>query len=124
MILVDSWGWIEFFTDGPLSENYFGYLKESKNIITPTVILYEVYKKIKKERTEEEALIAIAQMSKTKIVPLNENIALSAADYSLKYSLPMAEAIVYATSTLENARLVTSDKHFENLPFVIFIGKK
>lgn len=27
MFLVDSSGWIEFFTDGPLSEEYAKYLK-------------------------------------------------------------------------------------------------
>ncbi len=123
MNLVDSVGWIEFFTEGPLSKDYFSYLRDTPNLLTPTIVLYEVYRKVKMERTEEEALVAAAQMSKTRIVPLTQEIALSAADVSLRYELPMADAIVYATGLCENAEIVTSDTHFENLPQVVFLRK-
>ncbi|HAW60478.1 MAG TPA: VapC toxin family PIN domain ribonuclease [Actinobacteria bacterium] len=121
MILVDSFGWIEFFADGPLADKYFGYLKDESKVITPTIVLYEVYKKIKRERSEEEALVAVAQINKTKVLPLDELIALSAADLSLKYALPMADAVVYATACSRNAKVVTSDPHFERLPGVTFL---
>ncbi len=121
MILVDSFGWIEFFTDGPLADKYYKYLKDESRVITPTIVLYEVYKKIKHERSEEEALIAVAQLNKTKVLPLNESIALFAADLSLKHALPMADAVVYATACLENADVVTSDSHFEGLSGVVFL---
>lgn len=121
MILVDSFGWIEFFTDGPLADKYYKYLKDESKVITPTIVLYEVYKKIKRERSEEEALVAVAQLNKTRVLPLNEFIALSAADLSLKYALPMADAVVYATACSENAEVVTGDPHFEDLPGVVFL---
>lgn len=121
MVLVDSSGWIEFFTDGPLALEYAKYLKDVKTLVTPTVILYEVYKKIKRERTEEDALLAIALMNRTTVVPLYESIALSAADLGLKYSLPMADAIVYATAIEEHCRVITSDTHFKGLDNVVLI---
>ncbi len=49
-ILLDSSGWIEFFTGGPLADRYATYLTSRHDIITPTIVLYEVYKKIKRER--------------------------------------------------------------------------
>ena len=52
MFLVDSSGWIEFFTDGPLAAQYSKYLKDPAKVITPSIVIYEVYKKIKKERTD------------------------------------------------------------------------
>lgn len=58
MILVDSSGWIEFFTGGSQAARYAPYLTEPSQVITPTVVVYEVYKIIKRERTEEEALLA------------------------------------------------------------------
>jgi predicted nucleic acid-binding protein len=122
MFLVDSSGWIEFFTDGQFAEQYSKYIKTPSRIITPTVVLYEVYKKIKKERTEEEALIAVSYMNKTRIVELSESIALFAADISLKYALPMADAIVYATAVEEHCRVVTGDAHFRDLEKVIFVS--
>jgi len=122
MFLVDSSGWIEFFTDGQFAERYAKYIKTPSRIITPTVVLYEVYKKIKKERTEEEALIAVSHMNKTRIIELRESIALFAADISLKYALPMADAIVYATAVEEHCRVVTGDAHFRDLENVIFVS--
>ena len=65
MYLVDSCGWLEYFSDGPLAKKYFTYLKKTKEIITPTIVLFEVYKKIKKGRKEESALMAAAMIQET-----------------------------------------------------------
>ncbi len=48
-------------------------------------------------------------------------IALFAADLSLQYSLPMADAIVYTTAMEEECKVVTSDAHFKWLDKVVFI---
>lgn len=122
MFLIDSSGWIEFFTDGPLSGEYAKYLKSPEKIKTPTVVLYEVYKKIKREKTEEEALVAVSLLNRTELISLTESIALLAADMSLQYSLPMADAIVYATALEEGCKVVTSDMHFSRLNEVIYIS--
>ena len=41
-VLLDSSGWIEFFTGGPLAERYAPYLTSRYQLITPTIVLYEV----------------------------------------------------------------------------------
>jgi predicted nucleic acid-binding protein len=124
MILVDSSGWIEFFTGGGNAAKYGSYLEAAANVVTPTVVLYEVYKQVKRERTEEEALLAAAQMQKTRLVPLSESLSLAAADVSLEFRLAMADSIVYATARAENAELVTSDADLRNLPGVTFLPKQ
>jgi len=58
---------------------------------------------------------------KTKIVPLSEEIALLAAEISLKHTLPMADAVVYATAIKEICPVVTSDPHFKGLENVIYL---
>ena len=121
MTVVDSCGWIEYFTDGPLAERYRRYLKKNADLVVPTVTLFEVYKKVKREMSEEKALIAVARMKQGKTTPLTETIALHAADLGLLHHLPMADSIVYATARLVEARLVTSDAHFEGLGGVTFI---
>ena len=123
MVIVDSSGWIEYFIDGPLAATYAKYLKDLTKVSTPTIVLYEVYKKIKRERSEEDALSAISVMNRATVVPLTESIALLAADLSLKHSLPMADAIVYASGNEKQWPVVTSDGHFEHLDGVIFIKK-
>ncbi|BCV20759.1 type II toxin-antitoxin system VapC family toxin [Moorella sp. Hama-1] len=42
MITIDSCGWLEYYTAGPLAEEYGKYLKDLTQIVTPLVILYEV----------------------------------------------------------------------------------
>lgn len=121
MILIDSSGWIEFFTGGPLTARYQEYLNDPAEVITPSIILYEVYKKIKRERPEEDALAAVSLMNRTKIVELTESIALLAADLSLKHALPMADAMVYATAVEQGCKVITGDSHFKGLDSVVFI---
>jgi len=121
--LVDSSGWIEFFTEGPLASAYASHLKELKNVVTPTIVLYEVYKIIKRQRSEEEALAAAAQMGKTRLVPLTDAIALTAADVSLAHGIAMADAIVYATAMTEKAKVLTSDEDLADLPGVTYLKK-
>ncbi|HZI66083.1 MAG TPA: type II toxin-antitoxin system VapC family toxin [Thermoanaerobaculia bacterium] len=123
MILVDSSGWIEFFTGGGNAAKYGAYLEKTSNVVTPAIVLYEVYKLVKRERTEEEALLAAAQMQKTRVVPLSESLALAAADVSLEFRLAMADSIVYATARAEDAELVTSDGDLRGLPGVTFLPK-
>jgi toxin FitB len=120
-LIVDSSGWIEFFTNGSRAEEYAKYLKSPANLTTPTILLYEVYKKIRRERTEEEALAAVSLMNRTALIPLTESIALLAAEVGLKHSLPTADAIVYATALEQNCKVVTGDAHFKGLERVVYI---
>jgi hypothetical protein len=59
-----SLGWIEFFADGPHAAEFAARLRQPTNVITPTVAIYEVYKWIKRERSEDDALDAVATMKK------------------------------------------------------------
>ena len=118
MVVIDSSGWIEFFTDGPKAKAFARHLKKPDQIVTPSVVLYEVYKKIKRARGESLARLCAAQIEKTPVAPLTADLALRAADLSLEYSLPMADAIVLATARLHEATLVTTDTDFQGIPGV------
>ncbi len=122
MNLVDSSGWIHYFMNGSLAKSYAEYLSKTKELVTPTVVLYEVYKKLKSELSEEGALMAAAQMEKTVLAPLSESIAYHAADLALEHKLAMADAIVYATADVYKAKLITSDSDFKRLPQVTYIN--
>lgn len=126
MILIDSYGWIEYFSDGLLADGYAPYIEEAdaEKTVTPTVVVYEVYKKIKSAMGEEKALEAYAQMSRTRIVELTSDISLKAADVSIALDLGMADSIVVATAREFNAEIVTSDEHLKKIEKVKFISKK
>jgi len=121
MTVVDSCGWIEYLADSSLAPQYEKYLQKPEELITPSLVMYEVYKKIKKEKGEELALSVVAQMEKTKVVTLDEEIALLAADLSIGHLLPLADAVVYGTAMREKAKVVTSDSHFKDLDDVVFL---
>lgn len=122
MRLIDSSIWLEYFMNGPLAERAATYLSKPDSIITPSIVLYEVYRKVKIETNEEQALTAASQIEKTRIICFSEMIAYHAADISIQYKLPMADAIVYATADIHKARLVTSDSDFQHLPKVDYLN--
>jgi predicted nucleic acid-binding protein len=121
VIVVDSYGWIEYLADSPLASQYEKYLQKPEEVITPSLVMYEVYKKVKREKGEELALLVVAQIEKTKVVALDEEIALVAADLSISHMLPLADAVVYATAKREKVQIATSDAHFKDLDEVVFL---
>jgi toxin FitB len=121
MFIVDSSGWIEYFTSGPRAAAYQKHLRNPRQIITPAIILYEVYKKIKREISEEAALEAVSAMKQTKVLPITESISLLAADLSIKHALPMADAIVYASALETESTVITSDAHFKGLEKAVLL---
>ena len=125
MILIDSYGWIEYFGEGPLADSYAVFIEKAdeKGTVTPTIVIYEVYKRIKSVKGEEKALEAYAQMSRTRIVDLTSSLCMKAADISTNLNLGMADAIIVATANAWDADIVTSDQHLKRVNRVKFIGK-
>lgn len=122
--LVDSCGWLEFFTDGPNADLWEKELSGSPDaLIVPTIVMHEVYKFLKRVGGEEAALLAMGRMSTCRVVDLDATLALESADLALSRKLATADAIVYATALSVGAELVTSDSHFKNLPSVRFVSK-
>jgi predicted nucleic acid-binding protein len=124
LIVLDSSAWLEFFGEGPHAEEFAHRLRQPGTIVTPTVVIYEVYKWIKRERSEEEAVEAVATIKKTRLADLSEEIALTAADLSLAHKLPMADAFILATARAHDAELLTTDSDFDGLPAVTVYSKK
>ena len=126
MILIDSYGWIEYFAEGPLADKYAPYIEkaDTENTVTPTIVIYEVYKRIRSAKGEERALEASAQMFHTKIVDLTSSISLMAADISIASNLGMADSIIVATAKAYDAEIITSDEHLKNLERVKFIDNQ
>ena len=123
-VLVDSCGWIEYFTNDALMDKYAPYITNAgrRTHFTPTIVLYEVYRRVKKELGEERAIEACAWiMGYTTVVPLDERLAMKAANISLEHGLSMADAIVKATADLCGAKIVTSDEHLGKLKDVQLI---
>lgn len=83
--------------------------------------VYEVYKVVRRDLSEERAVEAVAALHRARIVPVDEPLALEAADISLRLGLAMADALVYATAQRYGATLVTGDADFDGLPGAIVV---
>ena len=123
MVIVDSCGWLEWFTDGRLAGEYQEYLADQDNLLVPAIILYEVYKILKREVGEEKALFAAGYMKNSPVIPLDENIALAAADIALQENLAMADAIIVAVSRFHNCTIISSDVDLKDQANVKYIPK-
>ena len=115
MNIVDSSGWIEYFADSKKANNFSKPIENTNELIVPSIILFEVYKKLLAELSEDIALTAIAHMQQGKVIDLDQEIALSAARVSIENKIPMADSIIYFTAIKYNATLWTQDEHFQNL---------
>jgi len=126
LILIDSYGWIEYFAEGPLARNYAQFIEKAddENTVTPTIVIYEVYKRIKSVKGEEKALEAYAQMSRAKVIDLTSSISLKAADISITLDLGMADSIIVATAAAYHAEIQTSDEHLKKLDSVKFMSNQ
>lgn len=123
MNLVDSSGWLEFFTDGINAAFFAPVIEATDQLIVPTISLFEVFKRVLQQSSQGEALRAVAWMQKGQIVDLDTTIALSAAKLSLELKLPMADSLILATARAYDATLWSQDTDFEHIPGVKYIRK-
>ena len=123
-VLVDTCGWFEWLTDGPLAERFRPHFVDPAALLVPTCLQFELYKWAKRERGEAVALEAVALTEQAHVVSLTTAIALHAADLALQYRLSFADALILATASQHQATVVTSDEHFAGLPGVLYFDKR
>ncbi|WP_016756350.1 type II toxin-antitoxin system VapC family toxin, partial [Leptospira santarosai] len=70
MNIVDSSGWLEYFSGTKRSGLFSEAIEKTDKLIVPTISLYEVFKKIYLERDENSALRAIAHMQQGTVIDL------------------------------------------------------
>jgi predicted nucleic acid-binding protein len=121
LILVDSSGWIEYLAARPKAGRFARYIEGDEPLVTSTIQVYEIYKVVRRDISEERAIESVAALRATTVVQLDESLALEAADVSLEQGLAMADAIILATARRYQAKIVTGDADFEGLPGVTVI---
>jgi len=121
LILVDSSGWIEYLAARPKADDFAPYLEGDEPLLASVIQVYEIYKVVRRDISEERAIESVSALRATRIEPLAESLALEAADIALEHGLAMADAILFATATKHEADIVTADADFEGLPGVTLI---
>jgi predicted nucleic acid-binding protein len=120
-ILVDSSGWLEALTGDTKAVPFQSYLQHEPNLLVPTIVIYEVYRKLRNEFSTNAAVRFLSHALRCQVIPLDEDLAVAAAYFGIEHRLHMADAIIYATARAHQVELVTSDEHFLGLPGVTLL---
>lgn len=124
MNIVDSSGWLEYFSNSASAKYFSKIIEDTENLIVPTIILYEVLKKLLQQKGKDEVLRYVAHMRLAIVVDLDLEIALWAAKISIEEKLPMADSIILATGKKYNATIWTLDTDFRNIEGVRYFAKR
>lgn len=122
-IVIDSSGWVEYLANGPKADRFAPYLESQAILLLPSIVVYEVHRKIYRERGKglADEFLSQAFGFGERLIPLTLELAILASKTSIQENLPMADAIIYATAHHHKAQLITSDAHFVNLPRVTLV---
>ena len=123
MNVVDSSGWIEYLTDAPNADFFAPAIQDAAQLIVPAISIYEVFKILMREDSDDLALLKTAQMAEGQVVLLDRELAIAAARLSLELRLPMADSIILATAQAYGATLWTQDVDFEGVAGVRYVKK-
>lgn len=118
--VVDSSGWLEYFTDSDRASLFAPAIEDTENLRVPVISIYEVFKKVLRERGEDAALQVASMMQVGQVIDLDGSLALEAA----RYPLPLADSIIYASAMRHEATLWTQDERFKGFANVRFFRRQ
>lgn len=123
MNCLDSSAWIEVFHGGSNAREFLKALHDISTVFVSSISLYEVWKYTILHADVARAKKIKQVMQQGIVVPVDSEIAIHAADLSIKHKLPLADSLIYATVLAHNAILWTQDSHFDGLPHVRYFPK-
>ncbi len=124
MNIVDSSGWLAYFADEPNAKHFLVPLNDTASLVVPTVTIYEVFKVVLRESSENQALHAAVAMRKGTVVDLTASLAIAASKLSLAHNLPMADSIILATAKEFGATIWTQDSHLKDMGDMKYFPRK
>ena len=123
MNVVDSSAWLEYFAEDANADCFAKVIETPDELLVPTVILLEAFKRIAQQRDESTALQYVAVMQQRKVVELDLALALRATALGIRHKLPLADSTIYATAQAANATVWTQDADFDGLQGVRYFVK-
>lgn len=123
MNVVDSSAWLSFFAGDKNASVFAEAIETTEKLLVPSITITEVFKNILRQRDEESALIAIAHMKEGRVISLDSELAMNAANVGVLHKLPLADSIIFATAQKYHATLWTQDIDFRGLRNVKYFAK-
>jgi predicted nucleic acid-binding protein len=124
MNVVDSSGWPEYFADDVNADFFAPAIEKTDELVVPTISIFEVFKRMRQQKGDEAALLAVTAMMQGQVIDLDSTLALNAATLSGDLQIPMADSMILATAHALDAELWTQDADLQGLEKVRYIEKK
>ena len=115
MNVVDSSAWLSYFAGDDNAGKFAIAIEDVDDTAGSSITLTEVFKCIMRQKGEDAALQVVAHMQQGKVVALDGALAVDAAVAGVKYKLPLADSIIYATASRFGAVVWTQDEDFKAL---------
>ena len=124
MNVVDSSCWLEYFAGSRVGDAVSAVIEDVSSLMVPSITLYEVFKKLLQETSEDQALLAVAHMKQGRVIELDADLAIYAAKLGKENKLAMADSVIFATANKYDCILWTQDQHFKELRNVRYFEKE
>ena len=121
--VVDSSGWIEFFTAGANGPVFRPVIQARQGLVVPTISLYEVCKIL--SRTLDASMVdtCLNVMRMGRVVDFTDARAIAAARISRAHGLALADAAMSGIAQELGASFWTQDVDYDGLPGVRYFAK-
>jgi predicted nucleic acid-binding protein len=123
MNIVDSSGWIEFFTAGASGLLFKPVIEQRDQLLVPTINIYEVHKVLSRKLPAGAVQSCLDVMRQGRVIDLTDRRAVAAADIAAKYKLAMADAVIYSMAREFDGTLWTQDVDYNGLAGVRYFEK-
>lgn len=124
MNIVDSSGWLEYFAGTKNARHFVQAIEDTDHLLVPSIIIYEVFRKLLQEKDEHTALTIIGHMRLSKVVDADLEVVLLAAKLGVTHKIPFADSIILATSRIHSATIFTQDSDFASIEGVRYFAKR
>lgn len=124
MNVVDSCGWLEYFANGDNADFFAPLLTDTGNLAVPSLVVFEVSKRVALQRGEAAARQAMEFMAQGVPLALGAETAFAAALYSAQHQLPLADSIILISARENDAILWTQDSDLKGHDGVMYQEKK
>jgi predicted nucleic acid-binding protein len=123
MNIVDSSGWIEFFTAGTNGLVFKAVIEQRDKLLVPTINIFEVHKVLSRKLPASAVLSCLDVMRQGRVLDLTDKRAVAAADIAGKHKLAMADAVIYSMAREFDGTLWTQDVDYNGLAGVRYFEK-
>ena len=123
MNVVDSSGWIEFFTAGTNGLVFKAVIEQRDKLLVPTINIFEVHKVLSRKLPAGAVQSCLDVMRQGRVLDLTDKRAVAVADIASKHKLAMADAVIYSMAREFDGTLWTQDVDYNGLVGVRYLEK-